>query len=222
MEKLDNLVWHCLSETHQEFALNYGDLKCYHPDFCPFGSFIGDGDLTPQLAEHLKISGPFFILGNKPRFSDQVRLKDEFLCVQMVIENPIDRPIEEEIIPINGKHEDELFDFMQRFYPSFFKRKTSLLGDYFGIFKANELVAVTGERMQMDGYAEVSAVVTHSSHLGKGYAKQLVTHAVNHIFEKNKIPFLHATADHLKTIELYERLGFKLRRNISLWPFELA
>ena len=73
--------------------------------------------------------------------------------------------------------------------------------------------------MQMDGYTEVSAVVTHTDHLGKGYAKQLVTHTANNIFRKNKIPFLHTNADSAKNIELYEKLGFKIRREMSLWRF---
>lgn len=219
MEKLDNLVWHCLNETHRDLALDYGSLKCYHPDFCPFGAFIGNDDLSVPLKEHSKVAGPFFVLGNKPLFSSQVNFKGEFPCAQMVIENPIDRHVEETIVPLNGQYEEELFAFMQRFYPSFFKRKTVLLGDYFGIFKENELVAVTGERMQMDGYTEVSAVVTHTDHLGKGYAKQLVTHTANNIFRKNKIPFLHTNADSAKNIGLYEKLGFKVRREISLWRF---
>lgn len=220
MEKLDNLVWHCLSETHQDFALDYGSLKCYHPDFCPFGAFIGKDDLSAQLINHVKVAGPYFVLGDKPLFSSQVNFKGELPCAQMVIEKPIDRPIEETIVPLNGRYEEELLTFMQRFYPSFFKPKTILLGEYFGIFKENELIAVTGERMQMDGYTEVSAVVTHTDHLGKGYAKQLVTHTVNNIFRKNKIPFLHTNADSAKNIGLYEKLGFKLRREISLWRFE--
>jgi hypothetical protein len=35
-----------------------------------------------------------------------------------------------------------------------------LLGDYYGIFKDNKLVAVTGERMKVNAFTEVSAIVT--------------------------------------------------------------
>ncbi len=133
----------------------------------------------------------------------------------MILENPIDRPTQEEIIPLNGQYEDELFAFMQRFYPSFFKRKTMLLGDYFGILKENELIAVTGERMQLDGYTEVSAVVTHTDHLGKGYAKRLVTHTANNIFRKNKIPFLHQRG-RCKKHRVVENWGLK-SGELGLW-----
>jgi predicted GNAT family acetyltransferase len=101
--------------------------------------------------------------------------------------------------------------------PGYFKNKTSLLGDYFGIFKDNQLVAITGERMQMDAFTEVSAIITHPDHTGKGYAKQLITHVVNKIFDQNKIPFLHVVETNIGAIKLYEKLGFVTRRKISFW-----
>ena len=38
-KKLDNPVWFSLSETHQSFLVDYGSVKFYHPDYCPFGGF---------------------------------------------------------------------------------------------------------------------------------------------------------------------------------------
>jgi predicted GNAT family acetyltransferase len=56
---------------------------------------------------------------------------------------------------------------------------------------------------------EVSAVVTHPNHTGKGYAKQLVVHTVNEIF-KNKIKFLIYMLKTIRvSIQLYKKLGFK-------------
>jgi hypothetical protein len=40
-------------------------------------------------------------------------------------------------------------------YPAYFKSKTATLGNYYGIYKDNQLVAV-GERMQMNDFIEVS------------------------------------------------------------------
>ena len=91
------------------------------------------------------------------------------------------------------------------------------MGDYYGIYKNSQLVAVTGERMRMDGFIEVSAVITHPDHTGKGYAKQLVTHVVNAIFDKNNTPFLHVSEANFGAVKLYEKLGFRTRRKISIW-----
>ena len=100
-----------------------------------------------------------------------------------------------------------------------FKKKTYTLGNYYGIYKDNQLVAVTGERMQMNDFIEVSAVITHPDHTGKGYAKQLVAFTTNRIFTQNKLPYLHVTETNTGAIGLYEKLGFTVRRKMSFWNF---
>lgn len=84
--------------------------------------------------------------------------------------------------------------------------------NYFGIFKDNKLVAVTGESFQTNNFIEISAVITHSNYTGKGFAKQLVTHTANSIFDKNKTYFLHVDVTNLGPIELYKNLGFIIIR----------
>jgi predicted GNAT family acetyltransferase len=71
--------------------------------------------------------------------------------------------------------------------------------------------------MQMNNFIEVSAMITHPDHTGKGYAKQLVAHTANITLGQNKIPFLHVSEKNLGAVKLYENLGFQLRRKISIW-----
>lgn len=105
--------------------------------------------------------------------------------------------------------------------PGYFMKNTSDLGNYHGIYKDEKLIAVTGERMKMNKYTEVSAVVTHPEYTGKGYAKQLITHTSNQIFSENKIPYLHVADTNIGAIRLYEKLGFRTRRKISFWNFAM-
>ena len=91
------------------------------------------------------------------------------------------------------------------------------MGDYFGIFKNDTLVAVTGERMKMNGFTEISAVVTHPAFTGKGFAKQLIAHTVNKNFEQTIVPYLHVAETNSGAIQLYEKLGLVTRRKISFW-----
>jgi len=67
----------------------------------------------------------------------------------------------------------------------------------------------------------VSAVVTHPDFVGRGFAKQLVAHSVNKIFDQGKLPFLHVTESNVAAIGLYEKLGFRTRRKISFWHLGL-
>ena len=81
------------------------------------------------------------------------------------------------------------------------------------------MVAVTGERMQMDAYTELSAIITHPDFTGKGYAKQLIKFASDKIFNEQKIPYLHVANTNIGAIKLYEKLGFQTRKEISFWNF---
>ena len=214
-KKLDNPVWFSLSETHQSFAVDYGSVKFYHPDYCPFGGFE-KGDAI-SIDEYSMMVDNFFIVGEKPELSNQLQLNKELICLQMIVYNPIDIAINDPIIKLSDEHNDALYELVNLVQPGYFKKKTALLGNYYGIFKNEEIVSVTGERMRMNGFIEVSAVVTHPNHTGKGYAKQLVIHAVNEIFKQNKIPYLHVIKDNRGAIQLYEKLGFSTRREISFW-----
>ncbi len=216
-KKLDNPVWFSVSETHQSFAVDYGSVKFYHPDYCPFGGFEKCNAIAKSIDEYSEMVDSFFIVGEKPELSNLLKVNKELVCLQMIVYNPIDIAINEPIIKLTVEHIDVLYELVNLVQPGYFKKKTALLGNYYGIFKNGELVAVTGERMQMNDFIEVSAVVTHPNHTGKGYAKQLVVHTVNEIFKQNKIPYLHVIEVNKGAIQLYEKLGFSTRRKISFW-----
>ncbi|RTZ10898.1 GNAT family N-acetyltransferase [Flavobacterium sp. GSP27] len=216
-KKLDNPVWFSLLETHQNFAMNFGNIKFYPPDYCPFGGFEKGDAIAKSIDKYAAMVDKFFIVGEKPEFSNLLTINKELVCLQMIVYNPIDILINDRIIQLTDEHIDALYALVNLVQPGYFKKKTALLGNYYGIFKNNKLVAVSGERMQMNDFIEVSAVVTHPNHTGKGYAKQLVAHTVNEIFNQNKIPYLHVIEDNSTAITLYQKLGFTIRQKISFW-----
>jgi predicted GNAT family acetyltransferase len=156
-------------------------------------------------------------VGEKPEVPDSLKIVQELVCLQMIIREKIQLPIESEIIKITNKHNKQLCDLVNLVQPGYFKNQTYLLGDYFGIFKDDELIAVAGERMKMNDFTEISAIITHPDHTGKGLTKQLITHVVNNVFSQNKIPYLHVLETNLGAIALYKKLGFETRRKMSLW-----
>jgi predicted GNAT family acetyltransferase len=70
---------------------------------------------------------------------------------------------------------------------------------------------MAGERLKVPGYTEVSAVCTHPEHIGKGYARVLMTEVMRGIRERGEIPFLHVRKDNSRAVAIYERLGFRTR-----------
>jgi ribosomal protein S18 acetylase RimI-like enzyme len=215
---LDNPVWYSLTQHHRDFAVDYGHVKFYHPDYCPFGGFEKGPDIAKYLDEYSALTDNFFVVGEKPEHSSQLTLKKELICLQMIVEDRIKAALDHAIIKLLPSHEDALFQLVNLVQPGYFRKRTSLLGNYYGIFKGEELIAVAGERMQMNDFVEVSAIVTHPKHTGKGYASQLIAHTVNTIFNQNKTPYLHVVETN-PAVKLYEKLGFSTRRKISFWNF---
>jgi len=221
-EKLDNPVWYSLSETHDDFAISYPGIKFYDPEYCPFGGFVTSDNIALQIDEYSKFINDFFLVGNKPVFSKKISLEKELVCLQMVLEKRIEAVLIQELIKLNVGSANALANLVNEVQPGYFKKKTKLMGDYFGIIKEGKLVAVTGERMKMNDFTEVSAVVTHPSYAGKGFARQLIAHTANKILDENKIPYLHVAETNFGAIRLYENLGFKTRRKISFWHLEIS
>src|SRR3712207_3726499 len=88
--KLDNPVWFSASETHQPFALSYDTIKFYHPDYCSFGGFISSVGISAHIDTYAKMTNNFFVVGEKPPLSKQLTLKNELVCVQMMMDHTIE------------------------------------------------------------------------------------------------------------------------------------
>ena len=220
-KKLDNPVWNSLNEIHKNLSIEFDGIKFYNPSYCPFGGFTKSNNLISSINEYSNLVDNFYVVGEKPLFSNLLTLNKNLICNQMLLKKPIDIEDREQIIELKTKqHKTALFDLVNMVQPGYFNNRTSDLGKYFGIYKKDKLIAVTGERMKMTEFTEVSAVVTHPEHTGKGYAKQLIKQTANQIFEENKIPYLHVAESNIGAIKLYEKLGFTTRRKISFWNFK--
>ena len=100
--------------------------------------------------------------------------------------------------------------------PGPFFSRTHELGDFVGVKEAGELVAMAGERLKLPGFTEVSGVCTRPGHRGRGYAAALMRLVASRIVARGETPFLHAYAHNTGAIGLYETLGFRVRRVMTL------
>jgi len=213
--KLDNPAWHALSETHACFALGNDSVKRYQPHIVAFAAYNTGKNITGQLDELIDVHESFFIIGDLPAFNANYHIESILPCEQMICTQQIEINITAAVEEPGEADDAEIAALINLVQPGYYKPGTRLMGDYFGIRQNSGLVAVTGERMRMNGLTEISAVVTHPDFTGRKYAQQLVAHVVNKNLTAGIIPFLHVSQTNERAIRIYELLGFVKRRIID-------
>lgn len=112
-----------------------------------------------------------------------------------------------------------MLDLARRTQPGPFRARTPALGTYLGVCEQGRLVAMAGERLRPPGWTEVSAVCTAPEARGRGLAGRLVAELVRRVESRGEQAFLHVGADNAGARRLYERLGFRVRRDVVFHGF---
>ena len=105
-----------------------------------------------------------------------------------------------------------MLDLAARTRPGPFLPRTIEFGGYLGIRQEGVLAAMAGERFHPPGWTEVSAVCTDPKFRGQGLGTRLTLAVAASILDRGDTPFLHASADNVSAIRLYQALGFRFRR----------
>lgn len=220
-EKLKNPVWHSLNETHNTFLIKFDGVQFYNPETSIFGAFFNETKTAEAMNAYSKIVDKFFMVSENqvPIIDDtNLILVKKILGCQMVLDQFIEIEITEKIVLLTEKYIDEIYDLIWLVMPGFYKKGGYYMGKYYGIFKDDKLVSITGQRMQTNDFIEISGVVTHPDFTKKGYAKQLVSYTTNEILKQKKLPILHTTKGN-PAIMLYEKIGYKLTRDMNWWLY---
>jgi ribosomal protein S18 acetylase RimI-like enzyme len=221
MTILDNPVWHALQTQHRTFAQGTPQVQRYAPGVLQLMGGADPADIRfSELRDWLRVGEKLFTVGDVPTPPPNWKYVTQYDCLQMLCEQKVELPL----TAIEKLQEKDLADMLTLIniaLPGFFHERTPELGDYYGIRKEGQLVAMAGERMRLDGLTEVSAVATHPDFTGRGYAQQVVAQVVNKNLEEGNLPFLHVTATNERAVGVYRKLGFVERRKISFCQFEV-
>ncbi|WP_343671527.1 GNAT family N-acetyltransferase [Chitinophaga sp.] len=221
MTILDNPVWYAMQTVHRALAQGTSTVQRYKPGVLQLmGAEHPEAAPYNELRDWLTVGEKMYIVGDVPVMPDNWQYVKQVDCLQMVCDVKPDVP-QTDVIKLEDNNLADMLTLINLVMPGFFYEQTPLLGDYFGIYQSGQLVAMAGERMRLDGYTEVSAVVTHPEFTGRGYAQQLVAHVVAKNLDAGVLPFLHATATNERAVKVYEKLGFRTRRKIAFAQFEL-
>ena len=190
--RLDNPVYAALSGAHARFAQICGHALRYPADVAPFFALPSEPSREDwrgaiEVVPPGTYAGFVHVGADVP---ETWKTLQEFEAVQMIGEhvNGVDAP---EAIPLRAHDVPEMLELVRRTDPGPFLDRTIELGDYVGIRRDSQLVAMAGERLHFDGWTEISAVCTAPTHRGHGMASRLVGALIAGIQHRSEGPFLH-------------------------------
>ena len=162
---------------------------------------------------------PLFIVGTLPKNLKGWQVLRSATAPQMICEE-LKPAAKVETIKLSERDVPEMLELVALAQPGPFLPRTIEMGDYYGVRQDGKLVAMAGERLHLTGFCEISAVCTHPDYRGRGYAGALTNRVAQGIFDRGELPFLHLAPDNHAAMRLYQKLGFRLRKEIELFGIQ--
>ncbi|OEO31962.1 hypothetical protein VW23_013750 [Devosia insulae DS-56] len=214
---LDDPAWHALTTDHMALGQRNGAAARYRAELSPIGGLARYD--AEAFAELRPLIAPEDAVGLVSATSYQVPADWEVLqavpVFQMVCESIQAVP---DVAPmqLTAADAEAALELATATEPGPFRAGTLGMGRYFGL-RADDgrLMAMTGERMRLGAFTEVSAVCTWPEFRGRGLAKALVAYVSGLIAAEGRVPFLHVKTENAAAIALYERLGFAVRKGLT-------
>lgn len=221
-DPLDNPFWSSLRTRHRGIARVAGEVARYPAEYAPFlGIAYAESELGDAPDALVAAGESVYLLGVAPATVPRGWTLQGFRpLAQMVRETPMDVVAGPDVLPLVDADRAEVLALTALVYPHYFRERTMALGRYFGIRVEGRLAAMIGERLGNDGATELSAICTHPDFSGRGFARRLTAWLGNDVLAQGRMPFLHVSHENARAKALYQRMGFRLRRDIGFWSLQ--
>ena len=221
-DPLDDVAWHALTGPQAHLALGSPDGRAlrYADDIAPFcGVERLDDHGWSALAELVGPGGvAVFLRGEvEPEPPGWARLVRE-PATQYVAGDLAELPPEasREVTELTASDVPDLVRLAAETEPGPFGPNSHRTGRWFGVRRGGRLVAMAGERMRVEGYGEVSGVCVDPSARGEGLGAVVTLAAAHGIRERGDTPMLHVRDGNDGAHRLYRRVGFEVRRPVTV------
>jgi ribosomal protein S18 acetylase RimI-like enzyme len=208
---LDQIFWHTLTGPHARYACGAGGARRYARGFSPILGFADSAQPDfAALAPYCEPGEQLYCDAWTGAPPDGWQIDAESTMFRMVwnASSPAADGASE-AIALGPEHADQALELATLCRPGPFGLRTIELGDYFGFFDGQRLVAMAGERMRVEGLTEISGVCTHPQYQGRGHARHLMLKLVHRQMARNETPFLHVMHSNDTAHRLYLRMGFE-------------
>ena len=213
---LDNMVWNALAGPQARLGVTNGLARRFDPDIAIFAAVERPLESLDGLAEIIPQGGRVGLVS--------IGLLTLPAHLEVVSTGEVTQLTAERFAPVatggvtfrdlTAEDVPQMIELVTLTRPGPFAHRTIEMGHYIGVFDGERLIAMTGERLRLDGFGEVSAVCTHPDYQGRGIAKALVSVIGSEIVARGEVPFLQAYTGNAAAIATYVRLGFAPRRNL--------
>lgn len=208
---IDNIAWHALAGPHSIFAIGEGDVRRYAPGFPPIVGFADvDRPNFEALARYCRPGECLYAMDWSGAAPERWQVMLDSTMFRMVWDGgapELDKSFD--AVPLQPEHAAQAVELAALTKPGPFGPRTPELGDYFGCFEGERLVAMAGERMHAGTLREISGVCTHPDFQGKGLARRLVEKLIVTQLQRGETPFLHVMRDNDSAHRMYARMGFR-------------
>jgi GNAT superfamily N-acetyltransferase len=213
---LDNPTWHALTGPLAHLAIGEGPARRFRPDVAVFAAIADESPESWHALAALS-AGREAILNRR----GELHLPEDWTFMgggsgfQMMLDGPASRPeIDAQIRPLDEADVDAMTALVQLTEPGPWRPRTITLGGYVGIEVDGRLLAMAGQRLDLDGYTEISAVCTHPDARRRGYAAAVTAAVASGIQAVGKVPILHVAAHNPGAKRVYEQMGFVTRTSL--------
>ena len=208
---LDHIAWHALSGPHARFATGTDDARRYAKGFSPIIGFANaERPNFAALADYCEPGEHFYCDGWSGVAPGGWYVDTQSTMFKMLWEGAMPATDEApEAVRLGPEHVSQALELAALTHPGPFGPRTVELGEYFGCFEGQRLVAMAGERMCAGALREISGVCTHPDFQGRGFARRLMNKLIRRQMQRNEIPFLHVMRDNDTAHGLYESIGFR-------------
>ena len=207
---LDHIFWHALSGAHRAYSSGTATARRYTQGFSPIISFADMAHVDFAALQPYCTPGEHFYCENWTGAAPPGwRIDAETTMFRMVWDGP--RPDADpapDARPLRPHHAQQAVELAALCKPGPFGIRTIELGDYFGYFDGERLIAMAGERTRAPGLCEISGVAVHPDHQGRGLAKKLIGKLVHRHMGRGELSFLHVMRTN-PAHQLYLNMGFR-------------
>ncbi len=216
---LHNPVYNALLSGDNHLSFGNEQVKYFNEQVSPFAGFAEENTTGFAELHELLPAGRKILYAIPTPIAQPTgwQVQHEIKGLQFIYEGNEIKNEFTNVLPLTNIHVEEMIELVRLTKPGPFGKRTIDFGSYFGIFDNGKLVAMTGQRLHVENYTELSAVCTHPDHLGKGYATVLLQHQLQIILRNGQHAFLHVRDENDRAIALYQRLGFIISRPMNFY-----